>query len=250
MAQKGKIKLKDLGRRKSKAEISTRQQAATESGKKRFYKELRLKEKAANERMRQLELRGIKSPAYQSVQAQLEMLGKRTKGERGRRFSETGKATYAESEILNKMLDAFLGQKTSTITGAKEYEKDVWETANKTQKLSEAGISKNEWLDFWASMPDRSDRIFGSSINVAIIRSYTIKRDQIRAMSDKERAQMIEDGKLTEKQLEQFTDDTFSVEDIAAEIQAHEDLKSAGKALGLSTREINAARIKTKGSRK
>lgn len=222
MAQKAKIKLKDLGGKKSKAEKSNRIQATSEKGNKRFYKELRLKEKAANERMRQLELRGIKSPAYQSVQAQLEMLGKRTKGDRGRRFSETGKATYAEMEVLNKMLDEFLKQQTSTIKGAKEYERDVWETANKNQKLAEAGISKKEWLDFWASMPDRKERLYGSSQIVAMLRSYTIKNGKVK-----------DDQKMT-------------VQEIADEIQNSKDLKSAYKALGLSRQEVNSARIKVK----
>ena len=222
MAQKAKIKLKDLGGKKSKAEKSTRIQATSEKGNKRFYKELRLKEKAANERMRQLELRGIKSPAYQSVQAQLEMLGKRTKGDRGRRFSETGKATYAEMEVLNKMLDEFLKQQTSTIKGAKEYERDVWETANKNQKLADAGISKKDWLDFWASMPDRKERLYGSSQIVAMLRSYTIKNGKVK------------------------DDQKMSVQEIADEIQNSKDLKSAYKALGLSRQEVNSARIKVK----
>ena len=215
-------KLKDLGSKKSKAEKASRIQATSEKGNKRLYKELRLKEKAANERMRQLELRGIKSPAYLAVQAQLEMLGKRTKGDRGRRFSETGKATYSEMEVLNKMLDAFLGQQTSTIKGAKAYEKDIWETANKNQKLSEAGISKKDWLDFWQSMPDRKERLYGSEQIVAIVRSYTIKN-----------------GKLSD-------DQKMSVQEIAEEIQNSKDLKSAYKALGLTRQEVSAAKIKVK----
>ena len=220
--KKKQSKLRDLGKRKSGAEISRRTKATAEVGKKRFYKELRLKEKAANERMRQLELRGIKSPAYLAVQAQLELLGKRTKGDRGRRFSETGKATYAEMEVLNKMLDEFLGQQTSTIKGAKQYERDVWETANKNQKLAEAGISKKDWLDFWAAMPDRKERLYGSSQIVAMIRSYTIKN---KNKSD---------------------DQKMSVQEIAQEIQNSKDLKSAYKSLGLDRSEVNKARIKVK----
>lgn len=219
---KTKAKLRDLGGKKSKKEIEKRIEATTEKGNKRFYKELRLKEKAANERMRQLELRGIKSPAYLSVQAQLEMLGKRTKGKRGRRFSETGKATYNEMEILTKMLDEFLGQQTSTIKGAKQYERDIWETANKNQRLADAGISKKDWLDFWASMPDRKERLYGSSQIVAMIRSYTIKN-----------------GRLSD-------DQKMSPQEIAKEIQNSKDLKSAYNALGLTRQEVNAARIKVR----
>ena len=222
MAQKGKIKLRELGRKKSKAEKSKRMQATPEHGNKRFYKELRLKEKAANERMRQLELQDIKSPAYQAVQAQLEMLGKRTKGDRGRRFSETGKATYNEMELLMKMLDDFLGHKTSKLKGAKEYYDDVWASGNKNNKLEAAGITRDQWFDFWEAMPSKKDRIFGSEQYVAMIRSYTIKN---KSKKD---------------------DQKMSVEEIAKEIESKDNLKAAYKALGLSSSEVNKARIKVK----
>ena len=221
MAQKGKAKLRDLGSNRNKSQKSKRAQRAAERGNVRFYNDLRLKEKAANERMRQLEKHGINSPAYQSVQAQLEILGKQTKGNRGRRFSETGKATYNEAELLNKILDNFLyEQSTSTLKGAKEYQKDVWESANANNKLSEAGISKDDWLHFWESMPDKKDRMYGSSQIVAMVRAYSIKHN-----------------KLDDQ-------DKMSVEEIADEIQNSKNLKSAYKALGLKYDEVSNARIK------
>ena len=190
-------------------------------GNKRFYNDLRLKAKAANERMRQLEIAGIKSPAYQAVQAQLEVLGKSTKGERGRRFSETGKATYNEMELLNRILENFLyEQKTSTLRGAREYERDVWTSANKNNKLSEAGISRDDWLNFWAAMPDKKDRLYGSTQIVAMMRAYKMKN-----------------GELTDE-------NQMSVEEIADEIQASKTLKNAYKALGLTYTEVSNARIK------
>ena len=192
------------------------------AGNKRFYKELRLKEKAANERMRQLELQGIKSPAYQAVQAKLEVLGRQTKGDRGRRFSETGRATYNEMELLNKILDEFLEQKTSKLKGAKEYEQDVWESANKNNKLSQAGISREDWLNFWQSMPDRKDRLYGSTQIVAMVRAYSLKN-----------------GKLDD-------DNKLSMQEIADEIQASKNLKDAYAKIGLSRQEVNAAKIKVK----
>lgn len=188
-------------------------------GNKRFYSELRLKQKAANERMRQLEKQGINSPAYQAVQARLEVLGKQTKGARGRRFSETGKATYNEMEVLNKILDEFLGAKTSKISGAKEYERDVWETANKNGKLSEIGITRDEWLEFWENMPDRKDRLYGSTQIVAIMRAYVIKN-----------------GELSDT-------DKLSMQEIADEIQNAKTLTSAYDALGVSRKEVNDAKI-------
>lgn len=241
---KKSTKIRDLGRRKSKSEISKRMQATATKGNERFYRELRLKEKAANERMRQLELAGIKSPAYMSVQAQLEMLGKRTKGDRGRRFSETGKATYAEKELLTKILDEFLyGQETSTLKGAKDYMDRVWSEANKNNKLAEAGISREDWFNFWESMPDRKDRLRGSAQNVAIIRAFTIKRNEIQGMSAREQKKLIKRGELTEEQLSQFNDNAFTVKEIAEEIQASKTLKAAYAKIGLTYQEVNRAKI-------
>lgn len=221
MAQKGKAKIRDLGTKRNKEQITKRAQRAAERGNVRFYNDLRLKEKAANERMRQLEKQGLNSPAYQSVQAQLEILGKQTKGNRGRRFSETGKATYNEAELLNKILDSFLyEQSTSTVKGSKEYQKNVWESANENNKLSEAGISRDEWLHFWESMPDKKERMYGSSQIVAMVRAYSMKNK-----------------KLDDQ-------DKMSVEEIAEEIQNSKNLKSAYKALGLNYDEVSNARIK------
>ena len=189
----------------------------------RFYKELRLKEKAANERMRQLEKAGIQSPAYQAVQAKLEVLGKQTKGNRGRRFSETGKATYNEMETLDKILNEFLYEsKTSTLKGAREYQRDVWETANKNNQLAAAGISRDDWLKFWESMPDKKDRLYGSSQIVAMVRAYSIKN-----------------GKLED-------DDKMTMQEIAEEIQASKNLKDAYKTIGITYKDAHSARIKRK----
>ena len=216
-----KIRAADLPHKKQKRNIKAN--VAASSGNKRLYKDLRLKEKAANERMRQLELAGIKSPAYQRAQAQLEILGKRTKGDRGRRFSETGKATYNEKEMLDKILNEFLYEnETSTLRGAKAYMDEVWDSANKNQKLSEAGITRDEWLKFWENMPSKKDRIYASEQYVAMIRAYTKKNGQLEDM------------------------DKMTIEEITAEIEASKDLKSAYKALGLTTKEVSAAKIKRK----
>ena len=195
-------------------------------GNKRLYPELRLKEKAANERMRQLEKVGIDSPAYQSIQARLEVLGRQTKGTRGRRFSETGRATYSEMQLLNKILDEFLSQKTSKLKGAKEYQEEVWNSANKNNKLAAAGITRDQWLKFWESMPDRKDRLYGSNQVVAIMRAYSIKN---KKLSD---------------------DDKLSVEEIAEQIQASENLKDAYIKLGITPKQVIRATIKRKGKKK
>lgn len=217
----------------------------------RFYKELRLKEKAANERMRQLEKLDMNSPAYQAVQAKLEVLGKQTKGNRGRRFSETGKATYNEMEILNKVLDEFLyGDVTSTVKGARDYWDDVWGTANKNAHLDEIGISRREWLDFWETMGDKKDRLYGSSQNVAIMRAFAIKKDanqkEMQALREKKRL-----TKADKERLEQLEDlDKMTTQEIADEIQASRNLKDAYKKLGLTNSEVTAARINYQKLRK
>lgn len=199
--------------------LKTKSEKAATKGNKRFYPELRLKQKAANERMRQLEKAGINSPAYQSIQARLEVLGKRTKGARGRRFSETGKATYNEMELMNKILDEFLDMSTSKLAGAKQYERDVWETANKNGKLTQAGITRDEWLEFWQNMPDKKNRLYGSSQLVAIMRAYKMK-----------------EGQLEDK-------DKMTMQEIADEINASKNLKAAYDAIGITSDEVDNAEI-------
>lgn len=185
----------------------------------RFYASLRQKAKQANQRMLRLEKEGIKSPAYQAAQAKLEMLGKRSANGRSRRFSETGKATYNEMEMMSKILDDFLNDnKTSTVKGARQYYEDVWGGANKNNKLAEAGITKEEWFDFWESMPDKKDRVYGSEQIVAMVRAYKNK-----------------EGELEDS-------DKMTMAEIAEEIEASRNLKSAYKSLGLSAEEVANAR--------
>ena len=185
----------------------------------RFYEDLRLKEKRANERMRQLEKAKIKSPAYQAVQAKLEILGKQTKGNRGRRFSETGKATYNEMEALEKILNDFLGNETSTLRGAKKYREDTWQTANKNNKLTNAGIDKDDWFDFWENLPDKKSRLYDSEEYVSIIRAYSLKKGELE------------------------DDDKMTIEQITEEIESSKNLKDAYKRLGLKYGEVKNARI-------
>lgn len=249
MAQKGKTKIRDLGKRKSGSEIAARYEQASQKGFRSLRNDLRLKEKRANERMRQLEIAGIKSPAYQAVQAQLEVLGRQTKGDRGRRFSETGKATYNEAQYLDKILDEFLGYETSTVKGAREYRDEVWSSANKNNILAEAGITRDDWFDFWESMPDRKDRLYGSSQIVAMVRAYRIKQDKLTD----ELAELKKLDKPTRAQLKRIKEledmDAMSVQEIAEEIQASKNLKDAYKKLGLDWKEAQGARIKMKPSK-
>lgn len=219
MAKKGKAQFRDLGIRKSKAELVARAQKASGTGLRRSYKSLRLKQKAANERMRQLEKAGINSPAYQAIQAKLEILGRQKKGVRGRRFSETGKATYNEMEIQMKILDEFLGQDTSTLTGAREYYDDVWSSANSNNKLEAAGITREQWFDFWENMPaKKKDRLLGSEQYVTIIQAYAMKNGNLEA------------------------EDKLSIEDIAEYLSSSETVKGAYESIGLTYKDMRKAR--------
>ena len=182
-----------------------------------FYKELRLKEKAANERMRQLEKQEIESPAYQSIQAKLEILGRQAKGARGRRFSETGRATYNEMEQLSKILDEFLGQKTSTLKGAKTYYEDVWTEANKNNKLKSAGITKNDWFEFFENYGDKEKGRMYYSQSIKMFKAYMRKNKNLKP------------------------EDRLSPKEIAEAIQHSKDFKTAySEKLGLTLKEVNA----------
>lgn len=198
--QKTARKLKDVSIRKHKPEVKERARKAASTGNKRYDAELRLMQKKANERMRQLELKGIDSPAYRAVQAKLEMLGKKTKGARGRRFSETGKGTYNERELQKRILKEFLESKTSTLSGSKDYYDRVWDTANKNNGLESAGISRDQWFEFFDNMPDnKKDRMFYSQ-QVKIFKSFMNKNGEL-----------VNEGKIT-------------IEDIADSIQEAEKL--------------------------
>ena len=186
---------------------------------KKFYSELKQMAKRANQRMVRLEKAGIDSPAYQGVQARLEMLGRTETSKGGRRFSESGIATYNEMEVMKKFLNEFLGYQTSTVKGAKQYYTDVWESANKNQDLSEAGISREEWFDFWEEMPDnKKERIYGSEQIVSMVRAYKMKN-----------------GELTDE-------NKMSMAEIAEEIQASRNLKDAYNKLGITAKEVINAR--------
>lgn len=194
-----KVKRKEYGKKKSKELLIAKAKKVASQGNKRLYSDLRLKAKAANERMRQLEKAGVKSPAYQAVQAELEILGKRNVKSGGRRFSETGRATYNEYELINKILNDFLyNDKTSTIKGAREYNDKIWNTANKNAKLDQLGITKDEWLEFWEAMGDKKDRLYDSSQNVAILRAYSMQGGKLRSddrLTPKEIAELIQKQK-------------------------------------------------------
>ena len=186
----------------------------------RFYKDLRQLAKQANQRMVRLEKAGIKSPAYEAAQAKLEMLGRSSKTAQGRRFSETGKATYNEYEQIKKILEEFIGQKTSTVKGANKYIDDVWQGAQKSEKVSadlkKAGITKEEWFEIWKSLPsNKKERMYSSSEYIEMVAVYKATKGQEKSDVD--------------------------VSELVKQFEDSKNLKAAYKSIGLSYHDFEVA---------
>lgn len=186
----------------------------------RQYDDLRLMAKRANQRMVELEKRDIVSPAYQAVQAKLEMMGRRSGDGRGRRFSETGKATYNQYESIKKVLNEFLNENvTSTLTGARQVRDQIYNTADKVYHLSESGISKSEYFDFIGKWADKNkDKILSSEQAIEIYRAYSLKKGEIEP------------------------EEVLSDQDIAEIIKKSKNVKEAYKEVGITYQDIKAAR--------
>lgn len=183
-----------------------------------YYSDLRTLAKRANQRMRELEKRGSMSPAYQSVQTKLEMLGKRADSSKGRRFSESGKATYNEYESLKSVLEEFLFmQKTSTVRGYNAYVESVWQGALKSERLTidlkSSGITKEQWFAMWSSLPDKQQRTFDSEEYVMALAQYNAKHEN----------------------------ENFDVRELMRDFEAATNLKSAYAGLGLSISDLENA---------
>lgn len=216
-------KFKDVSVRKHKKELKKRAEKVTKKGQRTIDPELRLMQKKANERMRQLEIQGIKSPAYQAVQAKLEILGKRRKGDRGRRFSETGKGTYNEKELQKRLLREFLEAETSTLKGAKGYYDKVWESAQKNNNLDAAGITRDQWFSFFENMPDnKKDRMFYSQ-QVKIFKAFMRKNGEL-----------VDEGKITIEEIADSIQEAKELNDVFSNLN---DLYEASLAAGQQTDE-------------
>lgn len=192
-----------------------------------FDNDLRLMAKKANERMRQLEKQGINSPAYQAVQARLEQLGRHTDSAQGRRFSESGKGTRNEILQQKKALSDFLNQRTSTLSGAKQYRKDVLASADKNYNYKEAGLSDADWLNIWADLDDYEDIPYGSDQIIAIVETYTEKANS--------------KNKRTRQKYQK------NISEIIDTIQSAKNFQDALKKLNLSIKDIEKWTRKDEG---
>lgn len=178
--------------------------------------ELRLMAKRANERIRQLERKAPGSPALETVQSQLEMLGVKKKGKTGRRFGETGKAEdFNTINRLKIILNNFLSSQTSTISGFKKYYNDVWKSADASYNLSAKGVNKDDYFNIWKNLSnDISERTFGSEVYIRIVQAVMNRQEGMKY------------------------EDQLSVDEIMERINASKTLKDAYKSVGLTYKDI------------
>lgn len=187
----------------------------------RYYEDLRKLQKRANQRMVRLEKEGIKTPAYQAVQAKLEMIGQRKGRAPGRRFKESGKATYNEYELQKKILEDFLGAKTSTVKQAKDYQSFIYDKSDQLFDLKENGISQKDWLQFWENMPaKKEERLLSSDRVIEIFKAFANKK-----------------GKRTTRKLSKA-----DLNKIVKAVQATDKFKDAYTRLGLTYNDIKAVK--------
>lgn len=180
-----------------------------------FDRELQLMAKRANQRMVELERQGIKSPAYQHIQAVLSAEGRKTGANRGRRFSETGKGTFNQIQHQKALLRRFLNQQTSKLTGAKKYRRKVEETIENKYHLEEAGFDFGDFVKAMEKLADsEASRVFGSDIVVKII--TTVHRQQNEGILEQE----------------------FTTDEIMETIEGSKSLKSALSHLGLTFADL------------
>jgi hypothetical protein len=202
--------------------------------------ELKRLAKKANRRMRELEAAGYDSgsPAYQSVQAHLEMMGRQTKTAAGRRFSEAGK--YADRNDLRQQLaviNKFLEAPTSTRTGYESYRKAVYESADKTFKLKENGITQKDYEDLLNALPDKeSDRAYYISYYIEAYEAYELKiKEDIKDIKTDPELGQAQKDLLIEKKME----NQYSVTELIDIMENSKNLKDAYKQLGLTQADFD-----------
>ena len=174
-----------------------------------FDNELRLMAKRANQRMVELEKRGLAPSSYQAAQSKLAYLGRPARNG-VRRFSETGKGTRAEITQMKKQLRQFLGSPTTTISGLADVKRRTVESAKERFGDFSKWMTDDEYMQIWENLPDdEQDRVYGSDETVQIVSS--VLKTQ-RGMKDEQ---------------------AFTVSDIVNKLQESSSLKSALRGLGL-----------------
>lgn len=205
-----------------------------------FSNELRKLSKAANQRMLELEKRGFRSPAYQAIQARLSALGRPVSGAasekaqavlqqqgkfdidedspiRAYRFSETGKfSNKNEMAHIEKLLKDFLYQDTSKLKGYKKYREDVLDGLDRRYGYRAMGLTDEDVLNFWESMPDdEAEQLYGSDETFIIYAKYLID---------------LRNGKLEKR----VNESAYTPKQIINKINSSKSVTEALKSLGIS----------------
>lgn len=177
--------------------------------------ELRSMAKRANQRMVELERRGMTPGAYKEVQGRLAVFGRKPAEGRGMRFSETGKGTRAEIAAQKKALEAFLGSRQSTLSGLKQIRKETVEASKKSLGDWSEDLSDQEYFELWDSLPeDVRDRSFGSQTVVTMVQAAV--RNAKNSGQD------------------------YTISDIVGKIQSANSLKDAMNKLGITYEDMDA----------
>jgi GTP1/Obg family GTP-binding protein len=185
----------------------------------KFSRELKLKAKRANQRMKRLEKRGIKSPAYTAIQARLEIAGRRKGTASGRRFSETGKyLNKNDLKYQESLIDKFLAARTSTVKGYKEWQAKIYESANKEMNLASAGISQDQYFELWEALPDdERDRVYYAEYYINVMQAYEMKKQK---------------GEIK-------NENAYSVQELVDIMDSAKSYKDALSKIGLTISDIN-----------
>lgn len=207
--------------------------------KERFFdKNLKRLAKKANRRMRELESKGYKSPAYKAVQAQLEMMGVRKSSAKGRRFSESGKA-IDRNDLWRQLavIERFLNAKTSTRTGYEEYREEIYKSADEVYKLSKLGISQSDYEEIFETLPDEiADRMYYAEYYIQVTEAYQVKfkeqLEHIKNATNKSEAQK-------EAELEILNENKLDIKDIIDIMESSEDYKKALSKIGITIKDVN-----------
>ena len=100
---------------------------------------------------------------------------------------------------------------TSTVSGYKEYRKNILSSSEEKYNYKNYGLSDDDWLSIWENLPD-SERRYGSEQYIAIVQL---------AMQKKKSKKPLDIGKLVQR------------------FNAGKTYGAAAKAVGLTTKKIN-----------
>ena len=149
-------------------------------------RELARMAKIANQAMRRLERADeTGSPAYRKAQAYLKTLGVKPTQNGARRFPETYNS-MSEAEFLAyekgiralREPDTLTGINTGTVSGYRKFKKQIYDSADKRYGLRDLGITQDEYLTIWDTLPERitHERVFDSDVYITIIKAMWDKR--------------------------------------------------------------------------